>query len=378
MIYIGVFFVSSLLLHLSTLSNRLKSRMYLFVSICAPVLLAALRSECVGIDVGLYVAPLIRVANRMSLPDFIAYTSLDGIEIGYTILTYICANYLGGLPALLGILQLVIIACVYTRIRDYKNEAPVIVMSLIYLLLLYNRSLNLVRQCIAMSIIFYAVPYLKTKRVKFICFVALAMLFHSSAILGIIFLVFDYIASGKLNKVKTSIAILAILIAVIYYESIFGALIQFVFGKEAKYLKYISSVNGGNLSLYDVVFKGSALLMVVLFAVLNNRQALASVVINREGTRVRLSGENTYTFFLLISVFNLVLYFLTRINADSYRFSLYFQMMMPVVLPQVRKLFTKKSYILVDILLVLLALLNWYIFMIIGDGYGTIPYVFAK
>lgn len=379
MIYIVTFAVTAIMLQIAASDNGIKRKLAFLVALIIPVLLAAFRSYEVGIDTGVYAWPLIQIASNMSLSDFITYTSLDGIEIGYTFLTYICANYLGGLPVLLGIVQLVTIGCMFSRIWDFKNQAPMYVMSLLYMFLLYNRSLNLIRQCMAMAIVFFATRYLPNNKKRFIVLTLIATLFHNSAILGLVYLVLDYVAIGKLSKFKSFMISAFVLFSVYSYDTVLVTVVKLIFGDDAKYLKYFEVNSSGHLSLYDLAFKLIAIAMVLLLTYLKGqRKRLSNMLVSVDGTLEEVRGDSTSLLFLLISIFNFALYLLTRFNGDSYRFALYFQMMMPVILPQFRKLFDRKSRLIIDVFMVLLAFSNWYIFMIVGDGYGTIPYVLAK
>ena len=133
----------------------------------------------------------------------------------------------------------------------------------------------------------------------------------------------------------------------------------------------------GHLSLYDIAFKAGAVIIILFMsASFWNSDILSDYSVAASGVVYKIEGKNISTRFILMALFDLLLYFLTFYNGDSYRFSLYFQIMMPVIIPQVRKRFKRENRFIIDTMVILASFLNWYVFMIIGDGYGTIPYSF--
>lgn len=377
MIYIVIFIFTAGSFQIAAQKEGIIKKILIFLTIAIPVLFAALRNYTVGIDTGVYAWPLIQRATQLSWNNFIKYSSIDGIEIGYAGLTYVCANYIGGLPVLLGIAQLITIGFVFLRIWDFRKEAPVFVMSMMYMFLLYNRSFNLIRQCMAMTMVFYATRYIDNKKILFFAFVFVAMLFHNSAILGLVYMVIYYAATGKLGRTKASILIITTFILIASYNSLLFTIVKVVLGNAEKYLKYFQISASGHLSLYDIAFKAGAVIIILFMsASFWNSDILSDYSVAASGVVYKIEGKNISTRFILMALFDLLLYFLTFYNGDSYRFSLYFQIMMPVIIPQVRKRFKRENRFIIDTMVILASFLNWYVFMIIGDGYGTIPYSF--
>ena len=376
MIYIISFLVSSLFLQRYVKYKGKGKKIFWWAAVLVPVTIAALRSKEVGVDVLTYAYPFIQPAQNLTLAGYLEFASGRGInDFAYNIILYICANYLGGLIPLLGILQFITIYCVYKRIVDFKDEAPVAVMSCIYLLLLYNRSLSMMRQCVAMAIIFYGLRYIHYNKKKYLLFVAVAFLFHSSAILGLSYLVILYISDGKLSKIKSILICIALVVAVTYYDMILVPLTKLIFGDGTKYLAYFRTRNTGFVGNWDILYKVLAIVAILIFA--KKKQMIGYYAMKNNSFMERKAGDDIFLFCFIVSVFNLVLYFLRRFNPDNYRFALYFQILLFVVIPQVRKRFSKRNRIIVDSFIILSCLLNWYIFMMVGDSYGTLPYAFC-
>lgn len=88
--------------------------------------------------------------------------------------------------------QLVFISCAFItnylilkRLWDFRKEASYSFMVLIYVLLYYSNSMNIMRQYVAVALIFYGTRYLKKNKLFFIPFLMLAFSFHRSSLLAI-------------------------------------------------------------------------------------------------------------------------------------------------------------------------------------------------
>lgn len=357
--YIICFFVSSTLLHsASKCYEKISGKIIWLLAAFLPILMATFRSAKVGIDVMVYVQPYATWAiNANSFMSYITYITANGVELGYAILNYIGANYFGGLAGVFFLSALLTIIPVYLRLMDFRDEIPVWESSLIFLLLFYNLSLNLARQAIALSFLFFAFRYIENnKYVKFILFMIVSFTFHSSALLGIIYLALVKISKGKDWKIKQSLTIAALLGLIISYRWIFTAVIQTLFSSNAdKYIRAFLPDESGYLSLWVLLINAFAIMCVIF-----NKPYLLSV--------------SRYRVYLLMMVFNFVLYLLNQYNGNCFRYALYFMIMIPQIVPLIRYRFSKNSRFCVDLILVGVFLLYWINFNLLSDSYGTIPY----
>ena len=88
--------------------------------------------------------------------------------------------------------QLVFVFCAFVtnllillRLWDYKDEANFGFMTLLYLLLYYSNSMNIMRQYVAVAVIFYGTRYLKNNKLLFLPFVIVAFFIHRSSLLAL-------------------------------------------------------------------------------------------------------------------------------------------------------------------------------------------------
>lgn len=360
MIYLICFLLSAFFLdRASKKINKNSGKFFFVVSVLIPVLLATIRSSEVGIDVKVYVQPYIQLAlNDNSLISYFSTMIENGIEIGYILLNYVGAIYLGGLSGVFFLSMLLVILPVYVRILDYKEEIPVWIVTLIFLLIFYNLSLNLARQAIALSIVFYAFKYIEHNKLKmFYLFIIIAFLFHNSALLGFIYVILLKISSGKNWRLKQLLILFLLFIFIIFYDKIFALMVSIFFSNNIeKYLNAFLSDETGYLSFWMVGINIFTIICVIF-------------------SKTYLMKISYYKYFLLIVIFNFFLYLLTIYNGNCFRYSLYFTIMLPRIVPTVRYRFKQDSRILVDILITIIFIWYWINFNMISDSYGTIPYL---
>lgn len=362
MIYLACFLISAFFLNLCSKRKRGVLRTTLFmVAVAAPVLLATYRSLNIGIDVRVYIYPYEQWAVNSS--SFIGYWSLvvlNSVEWGYALLNYIGANFLGGIGGVFFLIELLVVAPVYVRLLEYKN-IPVWLSASLFLFVFYNMSLNLARQSISLSILFFAYEYIKNKKYKrFVLFTIVAILFHYSAVLGISYIVIERLSKGKDRRLRQSVMVGGLLIVIVFYNQLFSAVISVLApGNADKYLNAFLSNETGYISTWNILF--------ALFFI-------AAVV----GNKKYLEKQECFNNYVLIALFNLILYLLTMYNGNCYRYSLYFLIFIPTAVPLVRYRFTKSSHRMIDMILFMMYLAYWINFNIVTDGYGTIPYETLK
>lgn len=121
--------------------------------------------------------------------------------------------------------QLVFIFCAFVtnflillRIYDFCKDAKFGFMTLLYILLYYSNSMNIMRQYVAVALVFYGSRFLKKNIVLFILFMILAVTFHRSSLLAIGYLgIVLWNGFSKSQKVVFSIPMLFISIVIVGY-----------------------------------------------------------------------------------------------------------------------------------------------------------------
>ncbi len=175
------------------LANRCRNRVAVVVwsvlSIAVTVVLAGLRDYSIGIDVENYKnfnIYWVQASRSTSVADYLHFYMQHDSEYLFALYMGILAQYTRSYRLFLFLNHLIIVSGVYIgawRQRKYVN--PAMVMLLFYLLF-YHHSLNIMRQYMAMAIIFAALADVQQKKyLRYVIVVAIATFIHTSAIIAL-------------------------------------------------------------------------------------------------------------------------------------------------------------------------------------------------
>ncbi len=186
MIYIIVFLISIFLLFFATkiTNNRIVRLLFVFLSVLVPCFFAAIRDLNIGTDVRVYVEPLFTV-SLISNSFFTFFNSIYGInDLGYIVVTFLCGKMSNNILYLLLTNQfLIMIPVLIALIKKYGYKKELLFGWTLFLLVMYNQSLNMVRQSIAISFSILAISNINNKKsLLYIIFSIIAISFHKSAI----------------------------------------------------------------------------------------------------------------------------------------------------------------------------------------------------
>lgn len=211
LVYIFTFSISCLFIGLAERIKRNHVKfLLLFLAIIIPSIISGLRAETIGTDVSSYIKQLVYLANSTDhYSSFINYTGtlLNGDQVsrfekGYMTLVYVCSKISPTLFLNLFISEFLILSLVLWGLcRFKKNKSISLVLGFYtFYALFFNPSLNILRQSIAMAILFLAYTFLIENRyITYIILVFLASLFHQTAAIGFIALLV-YLCIKKNNR----------------------------------------------------------------------------------------------------------------------------------------------------------------------------------
>lgn len=242
-----------------------KRNYYLLVvtAILFPCILAGVRNICIGTDVEVYVSTLFESAlDSHNIYDFYQGTYKKGwapqyvntMDLGFSLLIYLVAFIIGNINVALFLISVIIILPIYKGLVKLREDGVLITISwFAFLTLFYSTTLNAMRQCMAMSLLFYGMTYVFTNNSKaFFKYLTIAFLFHSSALIGILFyfiykLLYKkiHVLTSKQHRVRFSPSIMVIVLAICSMVIIFNNQILVwlltVIGFE-RYTAYIAGV----------------------------------------------------------------------------------------------------------------------------------------
>lgn len=374
-VYLIGFAVSCILIkYAEKINSNILSKFFTFLALLIPCLIAGFRADIIGTDVRVYVEPMYLAAkNSVNFFSYLSsrwdniwtYNYIYDYEIGFSLLVFIITKLFKSLTAVLFIIQVFIIVPIYFGLKNLPKKQSVSFGMLVFYLMDYNPSLNLMRQWIAIAFLVFGFKYLVNKQtLKYFAVVLISMLFHTSAILGfIIYFIYKYINNDKKIRLKKyiinpkTIKILVIIsIGLILLISINEVMIILNVLGLSKYSGYI---NGDLFGLPNQLIL--RLPVFLLFAI---------------NWKNFVKHDQTSYFYLSMMILDLFASQLASINGFSVRISFYFSEYMIFAFPSLCLSNEKKSKnLIITIMLVIYMVMYWFLYFIYLGANETYPYV---
>lgn len=373
-IYIFTFLLSTLLFYIyEKYSVKKYSKWIAILAILVPTILAGCRSEIIGTDVQTYVIRYFEEAR--SANGFLDYfgqhiTSLLSEPL-YYLFTYIIGIFFEDFHWALFGYSVITILFVFLGMKRCKEifNTPIYAGMLIYYLMLYNYSLNIVRQCIAVSVAFFAVTFLFTKEYKKFCIICVvAALFHTSAIIAFAFLpMYIILRQDKditlLKKIVQSVVFLVGLAVIVAFGSQIVQLLINAGIIRSWYSEYLSggkyATSSTRISLLSMVPQLSYLILLLLHYLL-----------------IKSKTQKEKLFFIM----NAFIVFLTPYSYLIARFAsrlgYYFIPVMIVSLVNLSLCYKKNSKAPILFMIALWVFAIWYREIVVLGYNDTVPYQF--
>lgn len=342
--YIGTFGLSSLVSKANT-PNRLVK---LFLVIIPPVLLATFRYN-IGYDYGSYIMGYNNLMH-ISFESIIAGYKV-GDPIAYYLITKIATVFNSDRAYLMFLAILSLIPGIFYILTEWDdiNTQPMAIF--IYMFIPFIFSLSACKQGIAISILMFSLKYVyERKPIKFALCVAVAFLFHSTAI--VFLLVYFFLNNkGDLSTLKKVLIVIGCLFVIMNLQWVLGGVM------DGRYEAYATdSVEGKNRTFW--------LYSLIAFIFLFFRKKLIEI-------------DKRNELLIMMMVVGAICQYLGFSNAFAKRIGEYFLMAQVFLIPQCIYLFTENSRRLANLLIVLYIVAIFVISTPIAtSGMGFVPYQF--
>lgn len=365
--YLLVFAVSTLLLAITEFNRKSKyskytNRLLVIIALLLPILLAGMRKIGVGTDTRIYTNNLAQVAlqaenffDYLSKKVFIVYQYEPVIdrEIGYNILVYFAAKFLGSEQGVLLATHAIIIIFVYKGLKYISSMYSKFSVSfgmLTFYLLYFGTSLNAMRQWLAMAILFYAFRFLlEKKNTKFFISVIGATLFHTSAIIMgvVLWIIYKYINENTFKvKIKFKIRFKNIKDNA-FYKLLFLGVVGIISLSAIHIIGAVLSHLGGSFARYvDVYLTGQ--IDFSLNQIIRRLPILVILVLNWKRMRRK---TNLTPFLYAMVIMELLTTQLISLFAQSGRIGYYFSMFNIILYPELIRVQAKKNKLFLSIIL---------------------------
>lgn len=361
MIYIITFFITSVMAYFvqdGSLHNR-KYEVYFSIAltILIPSILGGIRSEFVGTDNIVYKAAFLKIA-AMKSP--IQAVSEGQFEVLYNLLCYIVSRFTIDYHWVCFVTELITVSFVVAGLYYFRNEIPIWLGILVYLFCQYCNVMNLVRQGIALSICFFALRFLREKKwIRYILWVTIAILFHTSAYISLLLLIIFKIMEGERSIWKTVLLIILSTVGVSIIPQMAKSLIGIGI-LPSKYLAYVS--DSVSISWAHTIYR----LPVLLIATFMYKKVVDKF--------------DMYKYLYAMLWMEMIIVQVASIFDPAYRMSLYFSYAALVIIPSFQYgLKNDMGNKIIFYTLVVIYLVLYWIFFTVANGYGfrypTYPFV---
>lgn len=357
-IYICVFIISFFLF-------KLNKRFCTIIGILLPSVLAGVRDYTIGTDILVYGnAWFSRALNTHNLFEYIAYAAPRDIGAAYALLNWVVAHIVGNAHFFYFVLNLLCNVLAYLGLKKNEDCLDVSFGMFAYYCLFYCRTYNILRQSIAVLIIFWGFWFIRQKKLgAYLLTVFVAMLFHSSAIIGVVIYILYWVSNSKLKSFVKFLIVVACIACIGLYRQIIELLIK-INVLSNRYEMYINDTGGGGGFIR--IFLLCVPLMLVL-TLLIKKQYCETKEYNALGTYTVVS------FFISLLTFRLA-----SIARIAYYFDIYFVYAWAVISGKLQYIFKIRQRNCNELLIGCYLLFYWiYVFGLRNSG-EVVPYLFMR
>lgn len=361
--------------------RRVEFCFFSLISILLPCLLAALRANTVGTDMLIYGERLFNTSLKTSFYDFVINRDKEWL---YYFLVYISSHVFGDIRFQYFFIELLTFAPIYlTLMRDKESNRYAWLGLWVYFFWLFPYSLNLMRQSIAISIIFWAFKYVERKSLKkYIICVLIASMFHFTALIGIIIYPLYYIMTYSKENIDNRYR-LSDNKNVRFWRIAkkYGRYIPWLVAALAvvllfKYSQLVSILNDFDSESFGTYFENMSHktgLPIIRDYVLIALPIFALYLLNLKYYENSDKQLRACFTFSLISV---ILYQAAMISSQTYRISLYLHIFWPLFIAKyIAKTKSAKTRFLYICIIMVLSVMFWNKFFVKSGWCEIIPYV---
>ena len=356
-------FVFALCLFLNSLSSR-KKPWFLFLSCLILSVVAGFRDKTVGTDTMLYPPTYQEAAKYIhSIYDLLIYEDATHLDRGF-LLVYCVSSWIGN-QYWIGLFFIeLIITCFsfagFFRLSRYFNGG-LFFFTYAFLFLVFNYSMNAMRQECAISIAFFAFTYLWEKRwIPYICWTFVAYTFHSSALVTLLLPFFLWVSSIKGDK-KRYLIVTGIIGGMVFVTIAFWSLLEFV----------------GQLGIFNEAYAGRY----GEFSTYEGNEGIPTIPValcfvfygvSYISYRNKIISSMILCFQFMVNSLYMMALFLSLLNQYLYRIGLYFQIITIYFISI--EISSKKSNPIIKYLIVFAITIYWFRHYVIRNSSETIPY----
>lgn len=346
-VYILLFVV----LFFSTLAQKTQKKIYFWMIIFVLTFIAGCRAYTVGKDTESYIRIFQYLENGM-------WNWVHG-EIGFKWFSRTFLTVFNNYTLLLLFYAFVTNVLIILRLWDFRKISSFSMMVVCYYISFYFMTMNIMRHCFAIAIVFYATRYLEQKRyLRFLCSIGIATLFHTSSLIGIGFIALDFFQWHYLNRKQKVFLGTAILLSPV--------IIIFILKAAAGYEHYFNTTSEASFGFMIIAKVAIYVFGLFLFYKVRPSKIGSNNYIECDIYNMRCV-KLYYLLGLLLTSLGYFFLYMDRIGLPFYLFEcVFFGMLVKI---------NKEKQIFSIVLVLLLS----YVFItnLISNGQGVLPYFFV-
>lgn len=363
--YIFILIINLILSYIANINYDKKFKFASVLSISILVLVNIIFSGCrdfgVGIDTNVYIETYFNAtADLQSLK---ASWSVEGFDKGFLLLAYVSNLFSDDAQSLLVVTSLFIQVFFYLALWQYKKvcNISIFVATLLFCIIFYCHTLNLMRQFCAISLLAFAFSlFIQGKWKMYIVLQILAFFFHSTSIIFLfvpIFLKMSKIENIKKRNIYSFIVIISLLLFVSFY---FTALTM------------LGDLNIVSETYTDRYGQNSEFTNEAGFGLMNIFNLLYPIAFVLYAQLKKVADKRILYFILMLSMTVLILQLLGLQIMFMNRLPFYISFIMFIYLPKIFS--SSKMNMVVKVIVILLYMSNWYSVYIVHNGGDIYPY----
>lgn len=328
---------------------KLTTKIAIFFAIGIPVLIAGIRYS-IGTDYFSYIHGFEHIKEGLNV-------RWSGLELGFYYLNLLLAKMGFNAQTIMFACSLITMCFISKALIIKKDVISVGFGALVFMLLFYQSTFNIIRLMLAVSIFLYNISNIENRKLfKFLFFSLLAASFHISALTTIPLF---WLLPLQKNSKKKYLLFIGVCVLMIFFNPILERVLAAIdFTSFDYYKRYI----GNSHKSIDIVIKGTILYLPILIP--------GALMYNR--CQEQLKNFYIYYSLTLLGVIVTALGTFQVVYVD--RISQYFLIASVIVIPVYVRVFLKNKNYLSFLATILYLILFWVVIYFIVENHGTVPY----
>ncbi|MEW9150517.1 EpsG family protein [Acinetobacter indicus] len=355
--YIVILFLSTILSFFYSISkNKLFKIICLFVLVLVLSILYYIRDFSIGTDTHAYV-DYFELLKNIKYSEIFYYANAYNVEFFFFIISKLLLDVFGSIQMIFFVYAIILYTTLISSFRMLNLNLVLLVLSIFSFFPIFYYNFNILRQSIALSFIILSCVYLiRGQNNNFLLLIVIAGLFHSSALVCILFYFIYKYRDYIYNK---------IFYFIIFFMSSFYLFLKAISGYLDKYIVYIEVSDGKPFS-FSIIFIFS---LISIFSYIVRNKA------NLQWYKDVLKFFNIVLLFFIS--YNILLYVIGISNQGLNRIGFYFLWPIIFIVPiLIRTQFKGNNRIVVNMLsLVLYVLASFY--LLVNQSESIIPFQYG-